>query len=182
VVFVATEIPEVVLIKPQVFTDARGFFLETWHEARYAAAGIEAGFVQDNHSRSSQWTLRGMHYQIEQTQGKLVTVTRGGVFDVAVDARRSSPTFGKWVGVELNDSNHYMLWVPPGFAHGFLTLTETADFIYKCTDVYAPKFERTIRWDDPEIGIRWPLPVGATPLLARKDRTAPRIAEADCFP
>jgi len=133
--FVPTRIPDVVLIKPTVFGDSRGFFLESWRQDKFAAAGIDARFVQDNHSRSSRWTLRGMHYQIQRTQGKLVRVTCGAAFDVAVDARKRSPTFGHWVGVELSDANHHMLWVPPGFAHGFLALSETVDFIYKCTDL-----------------------------------------------
>lgn len=180
--FVPTRLPDVVLIKPRVFSDDRGYFLETWHEQKFAAAGMAYNFVQDNHSRSSQWTLRGMHYQIQQAQGKLVRVTHGAAFDVAVDLRKSSPTFGQWVGVELSDANHHMLWVPPGFAHGFLALTSVVDFLYKCTDFYAPQFERTIRWSDPDVGIEWPLPEGVSPLLAAKDSTAGGIRDVECFP
>jgi dTDP-4-dehydrorhamnose 3,5-epimerase len=180
--FVPTRIPDVVLIKPKVFGDQRGFFLESWQEKKFAEAGIATRFVQDNHSRSSQWTLRGMHYQIQQTQGKLVRVSRGSVFDVAVDARKSSPTFGQWVGVELSDTNHHMLWVPPGFAHGFLALTDAVDFLYKCTDLYAPQYERTMRWNDPHVGIEWPIPVGITPLLATRDASAGELRQIECFP
>jgi len=180
--FMPTRIPDVVLITPKVFGDQRGFFLESWQEAKFAAAGIDAHFVQDNHSRSSQWTLRGMHYQIQQTQGKLVRVTRGRVFDVAVDARKSSPTFGQWIGVELSETNHHMLWVPPGFAHGFLALSETVDFQYKCTDLYAPQHERTMRWDDPDVGIEWPIPAGVAPLLAPRDANAGKLRDLELFP
>jgi dTDP-4-dehydrorhamnose 3,5-epimerase len=180
--FIPTHIPDVVLIKPKVFGDPRGYFLESWQEARFAAAGLPLHFVQDNHSRSSQWILRGLHYQIQHTQGKLLRVTRGAIFDVAVDMRRSSPTFGRWVGVELNDTNHHMLWVPPGFAHGFLTLSDDVDFLYKCTDVYSPQHDRAVRWDDPQIGIEWPLPAGVAPLLSAKDSVAPSFADADTFP
>lgn len=176
-----TRLPEVILIKPKVFGDSRGYFLESWSQPRFAAGGIHAQFVQDNHSHSSQWILRGMHYQIQNTQGKLVRVSRGAVYDVVVDVRRSSPNFGKWVGVELSDSNHHMLWVPPGFAHGFLALTDNVDFMYKCTDVYAPQHERTLRWDDPEVGIEWPLPVGVQPQLAARDIQAPGLAEIEVF-
>jgi dTDP-4-dehydrorhamnose 3,5-epimerase len=167
--FVPTRIPDVVLVKPRVFGDARGYFLETWQAEKFASAGITKPFVQDNHSHSSQWILRGLHYQIEQAQGKLVRVARGAVFDVAVDLRRASPTFGQWVGAELSDENHHMLWIPPGFAHGFLTLTERVDFLYKCTDFYAPHHERVLLWNDPELGITWPLPPGVIPQLAARD-------------
>jgi dTDP-4-dehydrorhamnose 3,5-epimerase len=180
--FVPTRIPDVVLIKPKVLGDDRGFFLETWHAREFANAGIDVRFVQDNHSRSSQWTLRGLHYQIVQPQGKLIRVSRGAVFDVSVDIRRSSRTFGEWVGVELTEANHEMLWVPPGFAHGFLTLADRVDFLYKCTDFYAPKHERTIRWNDPTLGIEWPIPHGIAPLLAARDSAAGGISEAECFP
>ncbi|MEJ1963922.1 MAG: dTDP-4-dehydrorhamnose 3,5-epimerase [Gammaproteobacteria bacterium] len=152
-------------IQPRVFDDARGFFLETWQERRFAEAGIHARFVQVNQSRSTRNTLRGLHYQIQQTQGKLVWVVRGSVFDVAVDIRRGSPTFGRWVGEELSEENHRLLWVPPGFAHGFLVLSEIADFAYQCTDFYAPNYERAIRWDDPELAIDWPL-YGADPIVS----------------
>lgn len=179
--FIPTRLPEVVLIKPRVFADSRGYFLETWQEQKFAAAGCAQRFVQDNHSRSSQWTLRGMHYQIQQPQGKLVRVTRGAVFDVAVDMRRSSPRFGQWVGVELSDTNMQMLWVPPGFAHGFLALSDSVDFVYKCTDVYAPQFERTLRWNDPDVGIEWPLPAGVVPSLAPKDSAAGGIRDVETY-
>lgn len=179
--FEPTHLPEVILIKPKVFGDPRGYFLESWHQQKFADAGIHAAFVQDNHSHSSQWILRGMHYQIQNTQGKLVRVSRGAVFDVAVDVRRSSPNFGKWVGVELSDVNHHMLWVPPGFAHGFLALTDTVDFLYKCTDVYSPQYERTIRWDDPEVGIQWPIPPGVQPQLAARDAQAKGIKDVEAL-
>ena len=179
--FIPTRLPEVILIKRTVFGDARGYFLESWQQQKFVDAGIDAHFVQDNHSHSSQWILRGMHYQIQNTQGKLVRVSRGAVFDVAIDMRRSSPNFGKWVGVELSDTNHHMLWVPPGFAHGFLALTEVVDFIYKVTDLYAPQHERTIRWDDPAVGIQWPLPAGVQPKLAARDAAAAGIDVAEAF-
>jgi len=179
--FIPTRIGEVVLIKPKIFGDSRGFFMETWQEEKFAAAGIPAKFVQENHSRSGQWTLRGMHYQVRQTQGKLVRVVRGRIFDVAVDLRASSPTFGQWVGAELDDREHHMLWVPPGFAHGFLALSESVDFLYSCTDFYAPQHERALAWNDPRVGIEWPLPEGTEPLLAPKDQAAPGIDRAEVF-
>ena len=180
--FIPTRLPEVVLIKPKVFGDERGFFLESWQQKKFADAGIHADFVQDNHSHSSQWILRGMHYQIQNTQGKLVRVSRGAVYDVAIDVRRSSPRFGEWVGVELSDVNHQMMWIPPGFAHGFLTLTEKVDFMYKCTELYSPQYERCIRWDDPDVGIQWSLPEGVSPQLAARDAQAPGIRKAEVFP
>ena len=180
--FEPTRLPEVVLIKPRVFVDARGFFFESWHQQRFAAAGIDARFVQDNHSHSVRHTLRGLHFQIQQPQGKLVHVVRGEVFDVAVDIRRSSPRFGQWVGVLLSESNHQMLWVPPGFAHGYLALTDEVDFLYKCTDTYAPQHERAIRWDDAQIGVKWPLPPGIAPTLAAKDTAAPWLRDAESYP
>jgi dTDP-4-dehydrorhamnose 3,5-epimerase len=180
--FEPTRLPEVVLIKPRVFGDARGFFFETWQQQKFAAAGIAMPFVQDNHSHSMRHTLRGLHFQIEQPQGKLVRVSRGEVFDVAVDIRRSSPRFGEWVGVLLSESNHHMLWVPPGFAHGYLALSEEIDFIYKCTDYYAPQHERAIRWNDPQIGVQWPLPVDAAPVLSSKDAIAPLFKDAENYP
>lgn len=180
--FVPTDIPEVILIRPKVFGDARGYFLETWQQNRFAEAGIAAQFVQDNHSHSARGVLRGLHYQIRQPQGKLVRVVSGSVFDVAVDIRRSSPTFGRWVGYELSAENHHMLWVPPGFAHGYLVLSESADFLYRCTDFYAPASERSIRWDDPDLSVRWPLPGGAAPVLSAKDSAAPRFRDAEYFP
>ena len=179
--FLPTALPGVVLIKPRVFEDARGFFFESWQQPKFAAAGIEATFVQDNHSHSVRHTLRGLHFQIQQAQGKLVRVTRGEAFDVAVDIRRSSPHFGKWVGVVLSEANRQLLWVPPGFAHGYLALSEVVDFIYKCTDVYAPRHERAIRWDDPRINIAWPLPAGVTPLLSAPDAAAPLFKDAECY-
>ncbi len=166
-------IPDVVLIEPKVFGDARGFFLESFNQRAFTeATGSDTPFVQDNHSRSSRGVLRGLHYQIQHPQGKLVRVVAGAVFDVAVDIRRSSPTFGRWVGVELSAENHRQLWVPPGFAHGFLVLSETADFLYKTTDYYAPEHERCIAWNDPQIGIEWPLQEGSVPVLSAKDRVA----------
>jgi dTDP-4-dehydrorhamnose 3,5-epimerase len=180
--FIPTRLPEVILIKPRVFGDARGFFFETWHERKFAAAGIAGHFVQDNHSHSTRHTLRGLHFQIRQPQGKLVRVSRGEVFDVVVDIRRSSPHFGQWVGVLLSDTNHQMLWVPPGFAHGYLALSEEIDFLYKCTDFYAPEHERALRWDDPEIGVQWPLPAGVGPILSAKDAVAPLFKDAETFP
>lgn len=177
---VETALPGVLIIEPKVFGDARGFFLESWNRQSIADAGLHLDFVQDNHSRSARGVLRGLHYQLENPQGKLVRVTQGAVFDVAVDIRRSSPNFGRWVGVELSAENHRMLWVPPGFAHGFLVLSETADFLYKCTSLYHPPSDRGIRWDDPEIGILWP-DVGVAPLLSGKDAIAPHLADAEIF-
>jgi dTDP-4-dehydrorhamnose 3,5-epimerase len=161
--------------------DARGYFMETWQARRFHDAGIDLDFVQDNVSESSKGTLRGLHFQIEQAQGKLVRVVSGEVFDVAVDMRRSSPNFGKWVGEILSADNKHQLWVPPGFAHGFLVLSDTAMFEYKCTDYYAPEFERSVRWDDPEIGINWPLEKGEQPVLSPKDREAPFLRDADTY-
>ena len=171
-------IPEVVLIEPKVFGDARGFFFESFNQKAFnEATGTNHQFVQDNHSRSSRGVLRGLHYQIQQAQGKLVRVARGAVFDVAVDIRRSSPTFGQWVGAELTEDNQHQLWVPPGFAHGFVVLSESADFLYKTTDYYAPQHERCIAWNDPSIGISWPaLAQGQQPLLSAKDSAAPLLA------
>ncbi len=180
--FVRTDIPEVILIRPKVFGDTRGYFLETWQKTRFAEAGVGVDFVQDNHSHSARGVLRGLHYQIRQPQGKLVRVVTGSVFDVAVDVRRSSPTFGRWVGYELSAQNHQMLWVPPGFAHGYLVLSESADFLYRCTDFYAPQSERAIRWDDADLGVRWPLPGGTAPVLSGKDSAAPRFRDAEYFP
>jgi len=168
--FKPTRLPEVVLIEPKVFEDSRGFFMETWEQRKFAAGGIDVRFVQDNHSTSSQWVLRGLHYQLRQTQGKLVRVTQGEVFDVAVDVRKSSPTFGQWVGEILNSTNRRMLWIPPGFAHGFLVLSERVEFLYKCTDFYDPGSERTLLWNDPDVNISWPLPAGVQPIISDKDR------------
>jgi dTDP-4-dehydrorhamnose 3,5-epimerase len=180
--FEPTRLPEVVLIKPRVFGDERGFFFETWQERSFAQAGIGTAFVQDNHSHSTKYTLRGLHFQIQQPQGKLVRVTRGAVFDVAVDIRRSSPRFGQWVGHTLSEANRHFLWVPPGFAHGYLALSDQVDFLYKCTDFYAPEHERTIRWDDADIGVQWPLPQGVAPITSAKDALAPPLAKADTYP
>jgi dTDP-4-dehydrorhamnose 3,5-epimerase len=164
-----TAIPGVLIIEPQVFGDARGFFYESFNQQAFNdATGTHHQFVQDNHSRSAKGVLRGLHYQTRQPQGKLVRVVRGAVFDVAVDIRPDSPAFGRWVGVELTEDNHKQLWVPPGLAHGFLVLSDTADFLYKTSDYYAPEFERCIAWDDPAIGIDWPLD-GLTPKLSAKD-------------
>jgi dTDP-4-dehydrorhamnose 3,5-epimerase len=180
--FVPTALPEVVLIEPQVHGDERGFFMETWHRERFARAGIACDFVQDNHSRSVRGTLRGLHFQLERVQGKLARVTAGEVFDVAVDVRRSSPTFGRWVGTRLSAANRHSLWLPPGFAHGFLVLSEFADFVYKCTDYYDPVSERAVLWNDPAIGIEWPLESGAAPILSAKDAAAQPLARVDCLP
>jgi dTDP-4-dehydrorhamnose 3,5-epimerase len=175
--FEPTRLPEVVLIKPRVFSDERGFFFETWQRKTFADAGITASFVQDNHSHSIRHTLRGLHFQIEHPQGKLVRVVRGEAYDVAVDIRRTSPRFGQWVGVCLSEGNHQMLWVPAGFAHGYLTLSDEVDLLYQCTDFYAPEHERAVRWDDPAIGVQWPLPAGTSPILSRKDSIAPMLRD-----
>ncbi len=176
-----TEIADVKIIEPSVFGDDRGFFMETWNEEVFADNDLPTSFVQDNHSRSAQGILRGLHYQTKNTQGKLVRVTSGAVFDVAVDLRKSSPTFGKWVGVELSESNKRMLWVPAQLAHGFYVISEMADFIYKCTDLYAPEFEQSIAWDDPEIGIDWPLVDGNPPTLSEKDANGLSFSVAHHF-
>ncbi len=178
---IETAIPEVKILEPTVYGDARGFFLETWNSRTFAEIGLDLSFVQDNHSRSAQGILRGMHYQSQHPQGKLVRVTQGCVFDVAVDLRQSSPTYGQWVGVELSDENYRMLWVPPGFAHGFYVLSPFADFLYKCTDYFYPAFDRSLRWDDPTIGIQWPLINGQTPVISAKDAAAKSWQEADKF-
>lgn len=179
--FVPTGLPEVVKILPTVHEDERGYFMETWQVRHFRDAGIALDFVQDNLSQSSKGTLRGLHFQIEQPQGKLVRVVSGEVFDVAVDLRRSSPNFGQWVGDILSADNKHQLWVPPGFGHGFLVLSDTAKFEYKCTDYYAPEFERSIRWDDPDICISWPLADGELPVLSPKDAEAPLLRDADTF-
>lgn len=179
--FVPTALPEVVRILPTVHEDERGYFMETWQARRFRDAGIDLEFVQDNFSQSSQGTLRGLHFQIKQPQGKLVRVVSGEVFDVAVDLRRSSPNFGRWVGEILSANDKHQLWVPPGFGHGFLVLSETAEFEYKCTDYYAPEHERSIRWDDLDIGIAWPLPDGKPPVLSLRDAEAPLLKDADTY-
>lgn len=178
---IATRLPDVLIIEPKVFGDDRGFFYESFNARAFAeATGCTLPFVQDNHSRSTRGVLRGLHYQIEQAQGKLVRVTAGEVLDIAVDIRRSSPTFGQWVGVRLSAQNHRQLWVPPGFAHGFVVLSESADFLYKTTDYYAPPAERCIRWDDPQLAIDWAL--DGAPILSAKDRNGKALHEADLFP
>ena len=177
---VRTSIPELLILEPRVFGDARGFFMESFNARTFAeVTGLETDFVQDNHSRSQRGVLRGLHYQLRQAQGKLVRVASGRVFDVAVDMRRSSPTFGRWEGVELSEDNHRQFWVPPGFAHGFVVLSETADFLYKTTDYYAPEHERSVMWNDPAIGIEWPL--DGAPLLSAKDKAGVLLAEAEVF-
>ena len=176
-----TPIPDVLVIEPRVFGDARGFFFESWNERAFSeAVGRKVAFVQDNHSSSARNVLRGLHYQLRQPQGKLVRVIAGEVFDVAVDIRRSSPTFGRWVGERLSADNRRMLWVPEGFAHGFVVLSETAEFLYKATDYYAPEHERTLLWSDPDVGVRWPL--DGEPLLKPKDAAGTLLKAAETFP
>jgi dTDP-4-dehydrorhamnose 3,5-epimerase len=175
----ATQIAGALIVEPDVFGDDRGFFLESFNERAMREIGIDAHFVQDNHSRSQRNVLRGLHYQIHQPQGKLVRVVRGSVFDVAVDIRRNSSTFGKWVGVELSAENKRMFWMPPGMAHGFIVLSDSADFLYKATDYYAPEFERTILWNDPDLGIEWPLI--DEPILSSKDAAGKTFREAEVF-
>lgn len=179
--FTATRIADVIAIDPVVYEDARGFLMETWQAKKFAAAGIDAEFVQDVHSRSSQDTIRGLHYQVAQPQGKLIRVITGEVFDVAVDIRRSSPTFGQWAGETLSAGNRRLLWIPPGFAHGFMVTSEFAEIEYRMTDYYAPEHERTIRWDDPGIGIFWPVREGHSPVLADKDLAGLSLKEADVY-
>lgn len=177
----AASLPEVLMIEPKVFGDARGFFFESFNQKAFnSASGLSVNFVQDNHSRSAKGVLRGLHYQVQQPQGKLVRVVRGSVFDVAVDIRKSSPNFGCWVGVELTEENNRQLWVPPGFAHGFLVTSDSADFLYKTTDYYAPESERCIAWNDAAIGIEWPL-AGNCPQLSAKDQTGARLMVAEVF-
>jgi len=180
--FLPTPIPGAVVIEPRVFGDERGFFMETWHREKLAAAGIVVDFDQDNHSRSAQGVLRGLHYQLPNPQGKLARVVAGAVFDVVADLRRGSPTFGRWFGLELSAENKRMLWAPAGLAHGFLVLSPSADFLYKCSGLYSPADERAVRWDDPTLAINWPLPAGAPPTLSPKDAAAPLLAEALLFP
>ena len=179
--FVPTDLPDVIRIEPTVHGDERGFFMETWQARRFHEAGIDGEFVQDNVSHSSKGTLRGLHYQIEHSQGKLVRVVQGEVFDVAVDLTKSSPHYGQWVGEVLSAENKHQLWVPPGYGHGFLVLSDTAEFEYKCTEYYAPEFERAIRWDDPDLGIEWPLLDGKQPVLSSKDAGAPFFRDAETY-
>jgi len=181
---IPTELPEVLRIEPKVFGDARGFFMESWNRKTFASLGLDLDFVQDNHSRSGKGVLRGLHYQLHQPQGKLVRVTSGAVYDVAVDLRRASPNFGQWTGHELSAENKHMLWVPPGFAHGFLVLSETADFLYKTTEYYAPEHERCVLWNDPAIGIDWPLGLltHGEPALSGKDKVGSLLKDAEVYP
>lgn len=179
--FVPTDLPDVIRIEPTVHGDERGFFMETWQARRFHEAGIDGEFVQDNVSHSSKGTLRGLHYQIEHSQGKLVRVVQGEVFDVAVDLRKSSPHYGHWVREVLSAENKHQLWVPPGYGHGFLVLSDTAEFEYKCTEYYAREFERAIRWDDPDLGIEWPLLDGKQPVLSSKDAGAPFFRDAETY-
>ena len=179
--FQPTRIPDVIVIEPQVHGDERGFFLEFYEAQKFAGAGIKADFVQDNHSGSVQNTLRGLHYQIRHTQAKLVRAISGEVFDVAVDLRRSSPTFGKWVGVPLSAENKRQVWIPKGFAHGFYTISEWAEITYKVSDYYAPKWDRTLLWNDPQIGIQWPLLEDVKPILSAKDQRGKLLGEAELF-
>ena len=176
----STAIPDVLIIEPKVFGDERGFFFESFNQLRFEeVAGVRCNFVQDNHSRSTRNVLRGLHYQIRQPQGKLVRVVAGEVFDVAVDIRKSSPTFGRWVGTRLSADNKRQLWIPPGFAHGFLVLSDTAEFLYKTTDYWAQEHERCLRWNDPAIGVEWP--ADASPQLSAKDRAGTLLAQAEVF-
>ncbi|MDR1423742.1 MAG: dTDP-4-dehydrorhamnose 3,5-epimerase [Azoarcus sp.] len=180
---IPTELPEVLIFEPKVFGDDRGFFLECYNERIFrAATGLAVQFVQDNHSRSKRGVLRGLHYQIQQAQGKLVRAVCGRVFDVAVDLRRASPNFGRWVGVELSGENFRMLWIPPGFGHAFVVLSEWADFFYKATDFYAPEHERCVLWNDPSVGIDWPLQALGEPTLSAKDREGRLLKEAEVYP
>lgn len=177
---IPTAIPEVLILEPKVFGDARGFFFESFNQRAFdQATGLDLDFVQDNHSRSARGVLRGLHYQIRQPQGKLVRVVRGSVFDVAVDLRKGSATFGRWVGAELSEHNHRQMWVPAGFAHGFLVTSDSADFLYKTTDYYAPEHERCIAWNDPAVGIVWPL--GGAPILSVKDQQGVSLAQAEVY-
>lgn len=177
--FITTEIPGVIVVEPKVFEDERGFFMETFHQPRFAASGIELPFVQDNHSRSKRGVLRGLHYQLRHPQGKLVRVVRGEVFDVAVDLRRGSPTFGRWFGTTLSETNRRQLYVPPGLAHGFCVISDAAEVLYKTTDVYHPEDERTVHWNDSDIGIAWPI---ENPVVSVKDSKGTPLKEAECFP
>ena len=177
---IKTEIPDVIVMEPRVFGDARGFFFESFNQkVWFEKTGLPTTFVQDNHSRSEKDVLRGLHYQIQQPQGKLVRVIRGAVFDVAIDIRHSSPTFGRWVGFELSEENHRQMWIPEGFAHGFLVLSDSAEFLYKTTDYWAPQYERTIMWNDPDLAIAWPLQT--SPVLSTKDAQGTPFREAETF-
>ena len=179
--FAPTRLPDVILIRPTVFEDPRGFFMDTWHRELFEQEGIDTSFVQDSHSGSVAGTIRGLHYQIKQAQGKLIRVVKGEAFDVAVDIRRSSPYFGQWTAEVLSAENRKMIWIPRGFAHGFLVLSKTAEFEYKCTDYYAPEYERTLQWDDPDIGIEWALPEQEKPILSDKDRLGLPLKDAEVY-
>jgi dTDP-4-dehydrorhamnose 3,5-epimerase len=178
---IETSLSGVTIIEPDVFGDARGYFMETWHKDKFSSMGIDFNFVQDNQSYSAKNTLRGLHYQIKNTQGKLVRVVSGEIFDVAVDIRRTSPCFGKWTGQLLSSDNKKMLWVPPGFAHGLLVVSETAEVLYKCTDFYAPEHERSLAWNDKNVEIDWPLDEGVLPTLSEKDRQGKTLNEIEKF-
>ena len=179
--FIPTQIPDVLLIKPKVFEDPRGFFMETYRSDRFAAMGIGQSFVQENHSRSQKGVLRGLHYQIQKAQGKLVRVIAGEIFDVVVDIRRSSQTFGQWVGMTLSAENRHQLWVPAGFAHGFYVKSDSAEVVYKVTDYYAPEWERSILWSDPKIGIDWQFDGDTPPILSQKDIAGKLLGDAELF-
>ncbi|MDA0679603.1 MAG: dTDP-4-dehydrorhamnose 3,5-epimerase [Proteobacteria bacterium] len=179
--FTPTHIPDVIVIDPLVHEDGRGFLMETWQADRFRAAGIDANFVQDVHSRSTSGTVRGLHYQISQAQGKLIRVIRGEAFDVAVDLRKSSATFGRWVGEILSEENRKLIWVPPGFAHGFMVLSDVADFEYRMTDYHAPEYARSIRWDDPDIAIAWPSEPGRVPLMSEADSNGVAFKNAEVY-
>jgi len=176
-----TKIPDVVIIRPIVFEDDRGFFMESYQKQKFFKAGIPHEFVQDNHSSSQKYTLRGLHYQVSHTQGKLVRAVIGGIFDVAIDLRTRSPYFGQWVGAYLSAENKQQLWIPPGFGHGFIALSDRTDVVYKATDYYDQGGERCIRWNDPDLSIDWPIPEGVTPLISEKDSSAPYFKEAEVF-
>lgn len=179
--FAPTRIPDVVVVEPEVFEDDRGFFMETWHRDAFEAAGIDAQFLQDNYSRSSRATLRGMHYQVQQPQGKLIRVVVGEAFDVAVDLRRSSPSFGQWVGATLSAANRRSIWIPPGFAHGYVVTGDSAEMIYRCTDYYAPQHERTLLWNDQDVAIEWPLDDIKQPILSTKDAGGTLLKDAEVY-
>jgi dTDP-4-dehydrorhamnose 3,5-epimerase len=179
---ISTSISEVLIIEPKVFGDNRGFFFESFNQKNFSqATGLDVNFVQDNHSRSIRGVLRGLHYQVRHPQGKLVRVVRGEVFDVAVDIRKSSPTFGRWVGVELTESNNRQLWVPPGFAHGFYVLSSSADFLYKTTEYYFPDLDRSVLWNDLALAVSWPIQAHVAPIISAKDKNAPKLIDAELF-
>jgi dTDP-4-dehydrorhamnose 3,5-epimerase len=179
--YIRTDIPEIIIIEPRVYEDSRGFFMETYQARNFAEAGIGPNFVQDNHSRSIQYTVRGLHYQIRHAQGKLVRVVDGEIFDVAVDIRRSSPSFGRWIGTFLSAKDRRQLWVPPGFAHGFYVVTAWAEVLYKATDYYDPEAERCILWNDPTLNVTWPIATGVLPILSSKDMVGKSFAEAELY-